>query len=256
MNSDKVAIIIVNYNMQERADQIVETLQKTVKHPHDVILVDNGSDLVEKSKYTTLSLKKNVQTTHGWLMGLHYADSLETIYKEKYFAYCFVITSCKLIETKKDIISSMVNILKNDNDVVGVHPSLSIKTTTYWKKMKNDNTTNKYELSFIDNIFSCYRASWFNKIGRFNKILTYAWGIDIETGHCARQQKKKIILDCSVQVQKETDIGYTLNRMNMSSCDRKKNASNEMHLYFLHKYGPNYRQKVDMSMNIKIKYEK
>lgn len=250
-----VAIIIVNYNMTEKADKLVENLKETVKYPHDIILVDNGSDIVEKSKYTTLSLSKNVQTTNGWLMGLYYADSLEIINKKKYFAYCFVITSCSPVETKKDIIETMINVMKTDDNVVGVHPSLSPNTTTYWKKMKNDGTTNKYELSFIDNIFSCYRASWFNKIGRFNKNLTYAWGIDIETGHFAKIQNKKIILDCSIQVRKDTNIGYTLNRMNMSASDREKNASIEMVKYFLNTYGPYYNKIINTDIVTKIKYK-
>ena len=239
-NRTKIAIIIVNYNMKERADNIIEKINKTVKHPHDIILVDNGSDLVEKSKYTTLSLKKNVQTTHGWLMGLHYADSLEVINKEKYFAYCFVITSAELVDDK-DIVSTMFKTMKEDKSVVGIHPSLTKESTTNWKHLLNNPIKDKEKVFMVDNIFSCYRASWFNSIGRFNNELTYAWGIDMETAYFAHRDNLKIILDHTIQVSKETDVGYKMNRMNMSSVERTLNANKEMTEYFIRKYGKNYQ---------------
>jgi glycosyltransferase involved in cell wall biosynthesis len=255
--SNKVAIIIVNYNMKERADAIIDNLKKTVKHPYDIILVDNGSDLIEESKNTSLKLQKNVQTTNGWLMGLHYADSLEIINNEKYFAYCFVITSVKLVETKKDIISTMVKTMKDD-DVVGVHPSLTSSSTTSWKQFINTPNKCNEHVYFIDNIFSCYRATWFNKIGRFNPKLTYAWGIDIETGYFASIDKKKIILDNSIQVEKETDIDYKMNRMKMSSNERTKNASKQMNSYFINCLNNdiNYQEIFNTELNLKSDYEK
>ena len=251
---NKVAIILVNYNMKERADSIIDNLRKTVKQPYDVILVDNGSDLIEESKHTSLKLQKNVQTTNGWLMGLHYADSLEVINNEKYFAYCFVITSAKLVETEKDIISTMVQTMKEDNDVVGVHPSLTPSSTTHWKHLINTPDKCKEHVYFVDNIFSCYRASWFNKIKRFNPKLTYAWGIDIETGYFADVDRKKIVLDNSIQVEKETDIGYKMNRMKMSSIERIHNASKQIDEYFIEKYGVNYKKLLYRKLDFKCDY--
>ena len=90
---NKVAIIILNYNLPEKTDLIIDNLKKTVKHPHDIIVVDNGSDVIQPSLNTTVNLKQNVEKTNGWLMGLHYADCLENINKEQYFAYCFVVSS-------------------------------------------------------------------------------------------------------------------------------------------------------------------
>jgi len=242
-NSNKVAIIIVNYNMKERADAIIKKLNETVKHPHDIILVDNGSDLVDKSEHTTLSLKKNVQTTNGWLMGLHYADSLEIINNEKYFAYCFVITSTELVDNK-DIVATMVKTMKEDETVVGVHPSLTKESTTHWKHLLNNPIKDKQKVFMVDNIFSCYRASWFNSIGRFNNELTYAWGIDMETGYFAYRDNLKIVLDHNIKVSKETDIGYKMNRMNMDASERILNANNQITEYFIRKYSINYKKEL------------
>lgn len=242
LENNKVAIFIVNYNMNERADKIIETLNKTVKHPHDIYLIDNGSNKMEPSKHTTIRLTKNVQTTNGWLMGLHYADAIETVQKFKYFAYCFIITSTELVEMEKDIIGTMVKTMKNDENVVGVHPSLTDDSTTWWTNMKNRESADKDQVYFIDNICSCYRASWFNKIGRFDANFTYAWGIDIETGYSAWKDKKKIILDHNIMVRKITNIGYTMDRMNMKATERHQNATKELTDVFTKKYGPNFRE--------------
>lgn len=239
---NKVAVIIVNYNMVERTNQIVEYLKNNIHHPHDIIVVDNGTLLVNKSQYTLLDLKENIQTTNGWLMGLHYADSIENTTGQKYYAYCFVITSMKMVNNKKDILTTMVNTLTRDNQVVGIHPSLTSDSTLPWKNMKNKNGIELEQLFFIDNNFSCYRASWFNKIGRFTPLQTYAWGIDIETGYIASMQNKKIIVDHTILVKKEQDIGYKMNRMGMTSAKRKENAQNQSHEYLRNKYGKNFEK--------------
>jgi len=79
----KVAIIIVNYNNKQKVDNIVKNIQETVKHPHDIILVDNGSDLLEISDNSKVILKDNIELTNGWLVGVKYANSLEIINDEK-----------------------------------------------------------------------------------------------------------------------------------------------------------------------------
>jgi hypothetical protein len=77
-HSKRVAAIVVNYNMLERANSIAEGIKKHVKWPVDVIVVDNGSDLKESppSPHTAIRLEANVQTTNGWQMGIEYAKAL------------------------------------------------------------------------------------------------------------------------------------------------------------------------------------
>lgn len=242
---DRVAIFIVNYNMIERANKLVENIKETVKHPVDIILVDNGSDLVGQSDYTAIRLERNVQTTNGWLTGVAYSDAIANYEGFKYFAYCFIITSTEPIEKEKDIIAIMVEKMKADDDIVGIHPSLTRDSTTAWGYMKHVDSSKDDKprpVKMIDNICSLYRADWFNKIGRFNPELTYAWGIDIETGYLARKGGKKVCIDDSIQVKKVTNIGYTMKRMNMSANDRSRNAYTQMTKYFMKKYGPNFNR--------------
>jgi len=243
VKENRVAMIIPNYNMPERAGLLAEYIRDHVTWPTDVILVDNGSNQAPPSKYTALHLTSNVQTTHGWLMGLHYADSLETFENFKYLAYNFVITSTEILDVEGDFIEKLVQPMLDDSEVVGVHPSLSTDSTTWWKHMINRPTSKtdsplRYT-NMIDNICSLYRADWFNSVGRFEPSLTYAWGIDMETSYYARRDGKKIILHDGVQVRKITDIGYKMDRMGMTGEDRFKNAKEQIDVYFTKKYGDN-----------------
>jgi len=233
----RIAVILVNYNMLENTDKIVEKLKEVTKYPTDIIVVDNGSEIVKKSEYTTIALSKNVQTTNGWLMGLHYADAISVNEKFEYFGYLFVITSTYIDNVNYDIIEKMVINLKND--IVGIHPALSKDSTTAHKHLYSKNQ-NIRGVKFIDNIFALYKADWFNSIGRFNPRLTYAWGIDVETGYLARKNGFKICIDDNIIVKKVTNIGYTMNRMSESAKEREINARSQMYYYFKEKYGKDY----------------
>ena len=96
----------------------------------------------------------------------------------------------------------------------------------------------------IDNIASLYRADWFDSIGRFDPNFKYGWGIDLETCYKARQQDKSLWIDERVKVQKITDIGYTMDRMNMSADRRRYLASVNMNAVMTEKYGDDWAYKM------------
>lgn len=228
-----VAAFIVNYNMTERADAIYEHLAKS-KYPLDIYLIDNGSDLVKPSSHTNVFIEKNCQTTGGWLKGLECADKSGECYE----GYMFIITSAEFLDGKDTVSILMENL--EDPLVVGVHPSLTSDSTTNWEHLKNRGSNAPRRTWMIDNICSLYRADWFNSIGRFDKDLIYAHGIDLETCLIARRQGKKIMVDERCEVEKITDIGYSMNRMNMTADDRRKKGWANMSGVMTKKYGPSF----------------
>lgn len=203
-------------------------------------MIDNGSDITEPSKYSNVNIEKNCQTTNGWLKGLEACDKSG----EDYLAYMFLITSTAFV-TEQDIVSKLAKSFE-DKDVVGVHPSLTQTSTTDWVHLKCRDTEDVRETWMIDNICSMYRADWFNSIGRFDKDMIYAHGIDLEVGLLARRQNKKLLVDDSVKVEKITDIGYTMNRMNMSAKTRRENGYSNMVMVLRNKYGERWE---DIIMN-------
>ena len=91
-NKYRVAAVITNYNMPEATDALCEHILNYADWSVTLYVVDNGSDLVKPSRYTTQRLERNVQTTGGWLAGLDaaFADG-------GFFAYWFLITSAEFV---------------------------------------------------------------------------------------------------------------------------------------------------------------
>ena len=229
--------------MPERTDKLCEHLAENVKSPLDVIVIDNGSDLVPPSKYTALRLDENVQTTNGWLMGLPYADCLARKRNDPYFAYWFIITSAEFVGGG-DPLTPMLKMFDHTPGAVACHPVLTKDSTTSWEHMKGITGKGYTRTWMIDNIASLYRADWFDGIGRFDPALTYAWGIDLETCWKARRDGKTIWLSEDVSVKKVTDIGYTMNRMNQSAEERRQKAGAQMTEILSSRYGAGWWERM------------
>lgn len=241
---DRVATFVVNYNMPERTNALCQYLAENVKSPLDIIVVDNGSDIQPPSKYTALRLDENVQTTNGWLMGLHYADCLAQKRGTPYLAYWFIITSAEFVGGG-DPLAPMLKCFQSYQNAVACHPALTHDSTTSWEHMKTIDMKQGWRRTWmIDNIASLYRADWFDGIGRFDPALTYAWGIDLETCWKARKDGKTIWLSEDVLVKKETNVGYKMNRMNMSASDRERNAGAQMREILSARYGADWWERM------------
>lgn len=233
----KVAAVIVNYNMPERADALAEHIKRSA-WPVDIYLVDNGSDIQLPARNTNVKVSGNVQTTNGWLAGLRSSDG-----NGPYFAYWFLITSAEFVNDD-DVLLPMAEWMLDNDDVAGVHPALTLDSTTAWGHLKDRGTGIPRQTWMIDNIASLWRADWFNSIGRFDPYLVYGWGIDLETCYKARKAGRTIWVDERVNIKKVTDIGYTMGRMNMGARQRRYLASRNMNEVFTEKYGIDWRRQL------------
>ena len=236
MKNKRIAAFVVNYNMPEAADALALGIRERSQWPVDVYVIDNGSDLVEPAEATNIWIKENVQTTCGWLSGLEDAVDLEA---NQYFAYWFLITSAALVG-EGDPLTPMADLLWRNRNAVGVHPALTKDSTTAWRHLISRRTGLPRRTWMIDNIASLYRANWFERIGRFDEEMIYAWGIDLETSWKARSTGRGLWVDERVEVMKDTDVGYRMGRMNMEADERRDLAGANMREVLERKYGPDY----------------
>ena len=225
----RIAALITSYNMPERAGALVQAIARS-SWPVDVFLIDNGSDIVPPSEYTTLRLEKNIQTTGGWLAGWNYA---RTLYP--YFAYMFIITSAEFVSG--DPVAACAELLLSDDNAAGVHPALTQDSTTMWNHMKARGADHKTWM--VDNICSTWRADFF-EAHPFDPALIYGHGIDLELCYFARKEKRNIWIAEGAQVKKVTDIGYQMNRMRMTADERRQKGFANMTEVLSKRYGPDY----------------
>lgn len=240
---ERIAALIVNYNMPEATDRLVEEILLRVTWPLDILVIDNGSDLVMPSRYTALALEENVQTTAGWLMGLHYADYLARKHDERYFAYWFLITSAEIVQ-EGDPLSPMALFLHEQPEAIGVHPALTEDSTTAWKHLISRGGQGCRRTWMIDNIASLYRASWLDENGRFDPEMDYAWGIDLETSWKARRDGRGLYVMEPATIRKTSDVGYKMERMNMTAEERRRLAGANMASVLGRKYGPEWNTRM------------
>lgn len=252
----KVAVILPNYNMPESAERTYRDLEGSSQA--DLYIVDNGSDLVEPAEHTNVFIPKNCQTTGAFMHGIAAANKSG----KNYIAYCFMITSTDFNSEDRSQgnssgtrgVASAINLFVREPNIVGYSPTLTKSSTTAWKHMilrpfaptspPRTLLSGQRRTWMIDNICAFWRKDWFDSIGQFDLRMTYAWGIDLETSWKARSQGRDIVLDDFWQVHKETDIGYTMGRMNMSAEERDARARAQMAEVLGKKYGPNWHNKM------------
>ena len=242
---NKTAIVIPNYNMPERTDALVEYLMEHAEAPHDIFVVDNGSDLCKPSKYTRHFITHNCQTTCGWLAGLAAADDWAEQNEEPYFAYLIMITSAEFVEESGDPLTPLVEFLVANPDAAVVHAALTTDSTSALVKQMMDRGSGQPRRTYlIDNIAALWRADYLNEIGRFRKELTMGWGVLPETCWMARRDRRTIWIHEGTVIKKISNIGYTMKRMNMTAGVRARLASTEARLILTPIYGPDYNEKL------------
>ncbi len=241
----KTAIIIPNYNMPERTDALVEYIEANAEAPHDIIVVDNGSDLVDPSKYTNVYIEHNCQTTCGWLKGLEMADQAAAFCGEPYFAYMIMITSTEFVKESGDPLTPLVEFLAKTPQAAVIHAALTKDSTSALDiQMMARGTGRPRRTYLIDNIAALWRADWLNSIGRFREELTMGWGVLPETCWMARRDRKTIWVHDGMLVKKVSNIGYDMDRMNMTSEERAKLASTEARKVLEPIYGERFNEKL------------
>ena len=197
--------------MPERTNAIVEHIVFTInkdRHPYDFYVIDNGSDLVEPSKYTTVWLKKNRQTIGGFLAGVDTAvrSSID------YFAYWFIITSAKFIDTDwRDPLSYLLQKLEH-LDTFAVHPAVDFSFSAWeqWMSPRYNDGIGTRRIWGMDYIAVLMSAEKYHLLGGFRPELTMGWGIPGEMNWEARGNGWKLYIDDRYVIQKETDVGYEM----------------------------------------------
>jgi len=245
LSEHKTAIIIPNYNMPERTDALVEYIQGHAKAPYDLLVVDNGSNLVPPSKYTNVFIEENCQTTCAWLRGLEFADECAAFCGESYFAYMIMITSAEFVKESGDPLTPLVELLAEKPNAAVVHAALTKDSTTALAEQMMDRGTGQPRRTYlVDNIAALWRANWLNSIGRFREELTMGWGVLPETCWKARRDRKTIWIHEGTLIKKVSNIGYTMGRMNMTAKERARLASAEAQRILEPIYGPDFNEKL------------
>jgi len=227
--------------MPERTDAICNHLKATINHPYQLIVVDNGSDIAPISKYTRFVMDTNKQTTGGFRAGVNYALQSSM---GPFDYYWFIITSAEFnVLDFSDPLDYLLPLFGKDDTFV-VHPAVTFNYSPWSQWMSPREPGNERRRVWgVDYIAALMDAEKYHAIGGFRPELTMAWGLSGECNWKARKEGWKIYVNDTYVIHKETDIGYSMNRMNMSANERKRLAGAQSDRVLTPIYGPDYRER-------------
>lgn len=235
LGNSPVAIIIPNYKMDIWVSSLCSHINTFNKESnYQFIVVNNGSHT--KFFNIDLMLPHPLEMTNAILMGLHYADALEQVYKFKFFAYWIITTSMAFLE-ERDYLTPMLEYMRVNPDVVMCSPSIE---GTAWDSLPNQGKGEIRDVWGFDNNAVLIRADWFNSIGRYDPELVIGWGSALETCYIARKQGKRMCVFDSFPMVKHDGIAEKLGKRDMSREERNRLGSEEMSKILGKKYGDNF----------------
>ena len=234
-----VAIIISNYNMPERTDELAAWFESTTRWPHDLLVVDNGSDKVPIPARATLAWRHNVGPAGVWRIATTYAERLARKRGVPHLGYLFCCTSTAIPERQRerDLITPLAELLESDPNAVLAHPAYTADTESYFRHMVDGGSGGPRRLGFCEMQCGLVRADWFHAIGGYDPDFQLHWGVDIDLCMQAKRQGRGVWLHEAVHVRKEESRGYTSGRYEMSAEQRAERALAEMDAILLRKYG-------------------
>jgi len=241
-----VAIVISNYNMPERADDLAAWFESTTRWPHDLLVVDNGSDKVPIPTRTNLGWRDNVGPAGVWRIATTYAERLARKRGVPHLGYLLCSTSTAIPESQRerDLITPLAALLEADPNAVFVHPAYTPDTESYFRHMVDGGSGGPRRLGFCESQCGLVRADWFHAIGGYDPDFQLHWGVDIDLCVQAQRQGRGVWLHEGVHVRKEESRGYTSGRYEMSAEERAQRALTQMDAILMRKYGRRGRELV------------
>lgn len=240
-NKGKIAIILSNYNMPEMTDYLVDYFQRNVDCPYELIVMDNGSDKLPPSKYTTIRLSPNMGANASWQVAFTVCDRLEKKIGEPFFAYFLCCTNVTFPK-EEDVLTPLVLFLRNNKNAVGINPGHTHDSGTPWKDHFDTGSQQPRRVPILEWTTGLYRASWMKKVGRIEPEFYYNWGLDIDLSVKAKITKKTLWIHEGVLTTKQSDVGYTSGRFGMSAQERAERSLQELDRIFRKNYGRNTQQ--------------
>jgi|688.fasta_scaffold14298_16 hypothetical protein len=179
----KTAFFILNHNLPDYTDMLYESLKPYERNDYDLFVLDNGSSLEGKSKYSSFELENNVYMGGGFNAGMQYVlenpqyDSMIfsnndlTIHpynhvrtlREEMFGEIFA-GKWGSLEIKYDIVSpSIYNIEPNQQ--------------CHWKSMHNWNANGIRQVDYIDFQTPLISRRMLEEVKEIDSDLMYGWGV-------------------------------------------------------------------------------
>ncbi len=247
----KVAVIMLNYNMVEIIEHNIKVL-KTSKVPMDIIVVENGSDVnwsfapddFDDENVHMVYLDYNLRATHGYRMGLSYAKSLEALNDEKYFAYFIMTTTGQLLDNGVDPLLDLYNYLQEDENAVIIQAAHDEESIGFWQQLRNRGTGGPRRTWFMEHSCALFRADWFDEVDWLDPRL-HIHGTDLYYSWQARRDGRGIYVHDGLEMHRHNNNMFELGRApEADPAERTRLARSSMQKALSEELGQNWEERL------------
>ena len=192
----KTLALILHYNTKEMTDSLYESLITNDKSLYDIFVLDNGSDIKEKSNYPSLSTKENLFFGGGLNWAFDY------ILKNNQYDSLLFLNSDLIIE-KKDFVKNLRNEMFENNLKI-ISPSIAKEKGNpgcKWQQMCNWGTGGVRTVEWVD--FQCplFHIDFIDHVRYFDEDLKYGWGQEIFSGIICKKNKWEIGVSDNLDIE-------------------------------------------------------
>lgn len=265
---NRVAAIMLNYNMGEVVEQNINYILHSVRYPVDIFVVDqspekqmhwwpldNGINGIDDIA-CYMKLSQNLHATQGFNLCCRMADAYAEYHDlGEYFAYWVITTTCELNPEgtrTDDVLTPCVKYLEDNPDTAVIQPAYRPDSIGFWEHLKDRGTGQPREVHMIEHTAALFNGDWFREIG-FMEPQIHVHGTDLWYSYQARMEEKPLIVHEGTWIRRHNDNMHQRGRsFEGSAAGRTNLARQSLERFGQGMLGPNWEMRM---MNEHIKPE-
>lgn len=193
----KTAILIVSHNSKEMTTALCQKIERNVKCPYRLLVIETGSNKNELTDYSTLWVPDGIRGSRGFKKGWEYLSWMEQYHGEHYDTVWCCVNDAILKE--EDFLTPLVNFIRITPDCGEIHPYFNPNSNNdcdQWKK--NEGLARKE--SFCEIVCPVYSRKAMD-IGLFEESFYYFWGIDYEQPYLIHKNNLRVYISNQIEVE-------------------------------------------------------
>ena len=233
LSNNRMAVIMVNYNMDHVIRQNINYLHRAVKYPFDIFIVDQSSDdkwrfkAKENENIIQANLNYNFRAPLAYNMCLKLADSYAEWNQTPEYKYYLVCATSGLMDPEgnkeEDIYTPCIEFLEENEDAVMIQPAYQAESQAMNAHIFNTGSVKPRKVMHFEYLLSVFRGDWLREQNGWNTAMLIH-GQDLWFSYLARMEGKTMWVHEGFEIKKEEHNSYNSGRMSDNPGSRSANA--------------------------------
>lgn len=249
LSNNRMAVILVNHNMDHVIRQHVDYLNRVVEYPIDIFIWDQSTKEEfrfkpkEDDNVVYSGVNYNFYAPLGFNMCLKMADSYAQWNKLEPYKYYLLCSTSGLMDPTgdrtDDIFTPCVKFMEETEDVAMVQPAYKSDSSAMNVHLYNTGTGKPRQVQHIEWCACVFDGEWLRDIGGFETNMLIH-GHDIWFCYLARMEGKSMWIHEGVEFKRDQDNGYNNERVSETREERSKRAFETLAPFCQTMLGPNW----------------